>query len=81
MPPCESKLVSRSSRSQWPRLYLLSRRRCSSRVPGLVGDCCQVLRVLGWALTRINIIGTMLHYPKELKSGCVQNCDVSYLAT
>ena len=55
MPPCESKLVSRSSRSQWPRLYLLSRRRCSSRVPGLVGDCCQVLRVLGWALTRIHI--------------------------
>ena len=56
MPACESKLVSRSSRKawpQWPRLYLLSRPRSRGHMPSLVGDRGQVLRVLGWALTRI----------------------------
>ena len=47
MPACESKLVSRSSRkAQWPRLYLLSRPMSRGRMPSLVGDRGQVLRVL-----------------------------------
>ena len=49
---CERKLASRSS-TKWPRLYLLSRPRSHGRMPSLVGDGGQVLRVLGWALTRI----------------------------
>ena len=53
MSACESKLASRSSRkSQWPRPCFLSRPRS---MLSLAGDRGQVLRVLGWALTRITI--------------------------
>ena len=38
-----------AERPQWPRLYLLSRLMSHGRMPSLVGDCGQVLRVLGWA--------------------------------
>ena len=42
-----------AERPQWPRLCLLSRPRFHSRMPSLLGDCGQVLRALGWALTII----------------------------
>ena len=45
---------------QWPRLYLLSRPRSRGRMPNLVGDRGQVLRVLGWALTRIRNLSVVL---------------------
>ena len=45
---CESKLASRSSRKATvPRRYLLSRPRSCGRMPSLVGDRGQKLRVLG----------------------------------
>ena len=44
MPACESNLVSTSS---------LGRPRSCDRKPSLVGDHGPVLRVLGWALTRM----------------------------
>ena len=40
--------------AQCPRLCLLSRPRSRGHMPRLVGDHGQVLRVLGWALTRIS---------------------------
>ena len=62
MSACESKLASRSSRRpQWPRLYLLSSPRSRSRMPSLVGDRGQVLRVLGSALTRICNLSLVLY--------------------
>ena len=48
-----SLCLEAAERPQWPRLYLLSRPRSRGRMPSLVGDRGQVLRVLGWALTRI----------------------------
>ena len=38
-----------AERPHWPRLCLLSRPRSRGRMPSLVGDPGQVLRVLGWA--------------------------------
>ena len=40
-------------RPQGPILYLLGRPRSYDRMPSLVGDRGPVLRVLGWALTRM----------------------------
>ena len=82
MSPCESKLVCRiSKRPQWPRLYLLSRPR-SCHMPSLVGDCGQVLQVLGWALTRICNLSLVLHSGMQVRNGgCVWNRAVSCLAT
>ena len=48
-----SLCLEAAERPQWPRLYLLSRPRSRGRMPSLVGDRGQVLRVLDWALTRI----------------------------
>ena len=72
-----------TAKSQWPRLYLLSRPRSHSRMPSLAGDRGQVLRVLGWALTENMqfIVGATLSYPRELNGGCVLNRAVSCLAT
>ena len=63
MPACESKLVSieAAERPQWPRLYSLGRPRSCDRMPSRVGDGGQVLRVLGWALTRIRNLSLVLH--------------------
>ena len=44
-----SLCLEAAERPQWPRLYLLSRPRSRGRMPSLVGDRGQVLRVLGWA--------------------------------
>ena len=45
---------------QWPRLYLLSRTKSRGRMPSLVGDRGQVLRVLDWALTRMRNLSLVL---------------------
>ena len=47
-------------RSQWPRLCSLSRPMSCGHMLSLVGDCGQVLRVLGWALTRIRNLSLVL---------------------
>ena len=53
MPACESNLYLEAAEGpQWSRLYLLSRPWSVGHMPSLVGDRGQVLRVLGWALTR-----------------------------
>ena len=66
MPACESKLVSRSSRKATvAKLYLLSRPRSRGRMPSLVGDRGQVLRVLGWALTRIRNLSFVLQSDRQ----------------
>ena len=84
MPACKSKLGSRSSRRpQWPRLYLLSRPRSHGHMPSLVGDRGQVLRVLGWALTRICNLSLVLYCATQgscQNGGCVWNRAVSCLA-
>ena len=54
-----------AERPQWPRLYLLSRPRSCGRMPILVGDRGQVLRVLGWALTRIRNLSLVLQYDSQ----------------
>ena len=48
-----SLCVEAAERPQWPRLYSLGRPRSCDRMPSLVGDRGPVLRVLGWALTRM----------------------------
>ena len=45
-----SLCLEAAERPQWPRLYLLSRPRSRGRMPSLVGDRGQVLRVLCYAL-------------------------------
>ena len=55
-----SLCLEAAERPQWPRLYLLSRPRSRGRMPSLVGDRGQVLRVLGWALTRIRNLSLVL---------------------
>ena len=42
-----------AEKPQWPRLYSSGRPRSCDRMPSLVGDRSPVLRVLGWALTRM----------------------------
>ena len=49
-----------AERPQWPRLFVLSRPRSRGCMPSLVGDRGQVLRVLGWALTRIHNLSLVL---------------------
>ena len=56
-----SLCLEAAERPQWPRLYLLSRHRSHGRMPSLVGDSSQVLRVQGWALTRICNSSLVLH--------------------
>ena len=64
MPACESNLEA-AERPQWPRLlYLLSRPGSRGRMPSLVGDRGPVLRVLGWALTRIRNLSCYTLVPK-----------------
>ena len=57
-----SLCLEAASRPQWPRLYLLSRPRYCGRIPSLVSNHGQVLRVLGWALTqRMHNLSLVLH--------------------
>ena len=62
MSACESKLVSRSSRK-------LTVARSPGHMPSLVGDRGQVLRVLGWALTRICNLLLVLHWAIPFNKG------------
>ena len=48
-----SLCLEAAERPQWPRLYSLGRPRSCDRMPSPIGDRGLVLRVLGWALTRI----------------------------
>ena len=48
-----SLCLEAAERLQWPRLNSLGRPRSCDRMPSLVGDRGLVLRVLGWALTRM----------------------------
>ena len=47
---------------QWPKLYSSGRPKSCDRMPNLVDDRGPVLRVLGWALTRMrNLISLVLY--------------------
>ena len=59
-----------AERPQWPRLYLLSRPRSRGCTPSLVGDGGQVLRVLGWALTRIRNLLLVLQSDSQARLIC-----------
>ena len=52
-----------AERPRWPRLYLLGRAR--SCMPSLVGDRGPVLRVLGWALTRMRNISLLVQRGRD----------------
>ena len=67
MPACESKLVSRSSRKATvaKTVFVEYRPRSRGRMPSLVGDRGQVLRVLGWALTRIRNLSFVLQSDRQ----------------
>ena len=62
-----SLCLEAAERPQWPRLYSLGRPRSCDRMPSLVGDRGPVLRVLGWALTRMRNISLVLrrHWKAE----------------
>ena len=49
-----------AERPWWPILYSLGRARSCDRIPSLVGDRGSVLRVLGWALTRMRDISLLV---------------------
>ena len=55
-----SLCLEAGKRPQWPRVYLLGRPRSCSHMPNLIGDSGQVLGVLGWALTRIHNLPSVL---------------------
>ena len=60
-----SLYLEAAERPQWPRLYSLGRPRSCDRMPSLVGDRGPVLRVLGWALTRMPNISLVLPLVNE----------------
>ena len=76
MPACESKFVSRSSRKATVAKTVLTigRPRSCDRMPSLVGDHGPVLRVLGWALTRMRNISLVQRavYKKAEEGLCVE---------
>ena len=74
-----SLCLEATERSQWPGVYLLGRPRSCSHMPRLVGDCCQVLRVLCWALTRIHNLSLVLHCCTQDMSTMVVSCGVTEL--
>ena len=53
-----SLCLEAAERPQWPRLYSLG-------MPSLVGDRGPVLRVPGWALTRMCNISLVLHCSRQ----------------
>ena len=62
-----------AERPQWPRLYSSGRPRSCDRMPSLVGDRGPVLRILGWALTRMCNISLVLGCSREAEEClCVQ---------
>ena len=71
-----SLCVEAAERLQWPRLYSLGRLRSCDLMPSLVGDHGPVLRVLGWALTRMRkyIVGSYnaAVYKKAEEGLCVE---------
>ena len=67
-----SLCLEAAERPRWPRLYSLGRPRSCDRMPSLVGDRGPVLRVLGWALTRITIY--RWYYPAVDKKAAEELC-------
>ena len=63
-----SLCLEAAERPQWPRLYSLGRPRSCDRMPSLVGDRGPVLRVLGWALTRMRNISLVPYVAVEKKA-------------
>ena len=63
MPGCESKLVSTSSRKAIvAKTVLIGQAQVLRSYAKLVGDRGPVLRVLGWALTRMRNISLVLRW-------------------
>ena len=60
-----SLCVEAAERPQWPRLYSLGRPRSCDRMASLVVDRGPMLRVLGWALTRVRDIPLLLQCSRE----------------
>ena len=52
-------------RPQGPRLYSSGRPRSCDRMPSLVVDRGPMVRVLGWALTRVRDIRLLLQCSRE----------------
>ena len=76
MSACESKLLSRSSRKATVAntTHRVGPCRSCDCMPSLVGDRGPVVRVLGWALTRIrNIYCWYNTAVDKLNSACVWN--------
>ena len=61
-----SLCLEAAERPQGPRLYSSSRPRFCDRMPSLVCDRGPVLRVLGWALTRMRNL-SLVYYDAEEK--------------
>ena len=66
-----SLCVEAAERPQWPRLYSLGRPRSFNHMPSLVVDRGPMLRVLGWALTRIRNIPLLLECSRGERRGAV----------
>ena len=66
-----SLCVEAAERPQWPRLYSLGRPKSCDRMPSLVVDRGPMLRVLGWALTRMREIPLLLQCCREEHRGVV----------
>ena len=66
-----SLCVEATERPHWPRLYSLGRPRSCDHMPSLVGDRGPMLRVLGWALTRMCDIPLLLQCSREEHRGAV----------
>ena len=66
-----SLCVEAAERPRWPRLYSLGRPRSCNRMPSLVVDRGPMLRVLGWALTRMRDIPLLLQCSREQHRGAV----------
>ena len=64
-----SLCVEAAERPQWPRLYSLGRPRSCDCMPSLVVDRGPMLRVLGWALTRMHDILLLLECSRAERRG------------
>ena len=58
-----------AERPRWPRLYSLGTAKSCDRMPSLVGDRGPVLRVLGWALTRMRNISLLVQRVRDGSKG------------
>ena len=66
-----SLCVEAAERVEWPRLHSMGRPRSCDRMPSLIVDRGPILRVLGWALTRMRDIPLSLQCSREEHRGAV----------